>query len=105
MKMVKEEKPVKSERKQTDLKPVNDQLLARLKELRLSIAKGYGVPAFTVFHDSSLIDMCMKMPQTEEGFLEVSGVGKLKCERYSKQFLSIISEFCGESSKGENEFI
>jgi len=35
--------------------------------------------------------MCVKMPQTEEEFLEVSGVGKQKLERYGTKFLEIIT--------------
>jgi len=66
-------------------------LLEALKILRLSIAKENRVPAFVVFSDSTLTDMCMKMPATIEELLDVSGVGQVKAERYGQAFLDIIN--------------
>jgi len=82
----------KSKNKKTvDLHSVDANLLSSLKALRLSLATEQKVPAFLIFSDSTLIDMCIKMPQTEEEFLEVSGVGKQKLERYGTKFLEIIT--------------
>lgn len=82
----------KSKNKKTvDLHSVDANLLSSLKALRLSLATEQKVPAFLIFSDSTLIDMCVKMPQTEEEFLEVSGVGKQKLERYGTKFLEIIT--------------
>ena len=78
-------------KKTVDLHSIDANLLSRLKALRLSLATEQKVPAFLIFSDSTLIDMCLKMPQTEEEFLEVSGVGKQKLERYGAKFLEIIS--------------
>jgi len=83
----------KSTKKQTVMKPVSRELFAVLRELRLTIANEQGVPAFVIFPDSTLTDMCMKTPVTEEDFLNVSGVGIVKLERYGKRFLSAIAEF------------
>lgn len=74
-----------------DLHSVDANLLSSLKALRLSLATEQKVPAFLIFSDSTLIDMCLKMPQTEDEFLEVSGVGKQKLERYGAKFLEILS--------------
>jgi len=80
-------------------KPVNATLLAALKELRLQIAKEQNLPAFVIFHDSTLTDMCMKLPSTTEELLEVSGVGKVKAEKYGAQFLEVIKEFSDDGGK------
>jgi len=72
---------------------VNNELLTRLKRLRLDIARKEGVPAFIVFSDTTLIDMCRKMPATENEFLEVNGVGKAKMNRYGRDFLEEIINF------------
>ncbi|MCL1845924.1 MAG: DNA helicase RecQ [Defluviitaleaceae bacterium] len=74
-------------------RPVNAELLAALKALRLEIAKTQNLPAFVIFHDSTLTDMCIKMPTTQEEFLNVSGVGAIKAEKYALQFLEKINEF------------
>lgn len=79
---------------------VNNDLFAALKELRLKIAKEQAVPAFVVFPDSSLIDMCMKLPINEDEFLEISGVGKMKAERYGRGFLEVIKGFAGNGAGG-----
>ena len=87
------EKTAKREKKQALSRPVDTQLLAKLKALRLSIANERNVPAFVVFSDSSLVDMCIKMPASVEEFLEVLGVGKVKMEQYGERFVGVISEF------------
>ena len=66
-------------------------LLAALKELRLSIAKERGVPAFVVFHDRALEDMARRRPATLAEFAEVRGVGAAKLRDLAPPFLALIS--------------
>jgi len=72
---------------------ISYELLKKLKEVRMQIANKQGVPAFVIFADSSLIDMCRRMPITNDEFLKISGVGKYKLDKYGKEFLKIINEF------------
>ncbi|MCL2197920.1 MAG: DNA helicase RecQ [Defluviitaleaceae bacterium] len=72
---------------------VNTLLLAALKELRLRIAREQKLPAFVIFHDSTLTDMCMKLPTTIDALLEVSGVGKVKADKYGAEFVAEICKF------------
>ena len=74
-------------------KAVDAGLLERLKEVRLAFAKREGVPAFVVFSDAALRDMCAKLPVTPAAFLQVSGVGAKKCERYGEAFMRVIREY------------
>lgn len=68
-----------------------DQLLFEdLRALRRQIAEQQSVPAFVVFGDVSLLDMAQKRPKTEDDFLDVSGVGQTKLERYGDAFLTLI---------------
>jgi ATP-dependent DNA helicase RecQ len=69
----------------------NSALFDALKALRLDIAKAQGVPAFVIFTDSSLMDMCAVMPQNSDEFLDVAGVGKTKLEKYGEKFLEVIA--------------
>ena len=71
---------------------VSPALLAKLKELRLSLARKHSVPAYVVFSDAALADMCARLPKTPEEFLQVSGVGQRKLEQYGAVFLDVI---CG----------
>lgn len=72
---------------------VSRELYARLKELRFSLARREGVPAYIIFSDAALTDMCAKLPETREEFLCVNGVGEKKCARYGEDFLAAIKAF------------
>lgn len=69
------------------------ELLAALKSLRSRLAAEQKVPAYVVFADSTLLDMCEKRPRTDSEFLEVSGVGAVKLERYGADFMNVIEEY------------
>ncbi len=69
-----------------------DEHFEALRELRAEIAKEAGVPAYIVFSDATLKEMASSLPQDEESFLEINGVGLVKLERYGKQFMSKIRE-------------
>lgn len=72
-------------------------LLGALRDLRTELAREEGVPAYIVFSNATLSDMAAKAPRTRDELLEVSGVGKVKAERYGRQFLAAIREY--ESAK------
>ncbi|MDD3569754.1 MAG: RecQ family ATP-dependent DNA helicase [Lachnospiraceae bacterium] len=86
------EKITKEERKKRMIASLDGDLLAELKRIRKKIATVQGVPAFVVFSDATLYDMCRKMPKNDEEFLEVSGVGYKKLQQYGSEFLKVINE-------------
>jgi len=65
-------------------------LFEKLRQKRLALAKEERVPPYIVFSDKTLVDMCLKRPQTKEEMLEVSGVGASKLEKYGEAFLQVI---------------
>lgn len=79
--------------KDAPLPPADEKLLAALKDLRKSLAMRQSIPAYVVFTDATLIDMCRLKPKTQEEFIEVSGVGQAKSQRYGEFFLAVIAEF------------
>ncbi len=66
---------------------VDPALLAKLKQLRLELARADGVPAYVVFNDRSLLDMAARQPRDLEQLADCHGVGARKLERYGKRFL------------------
>jgi len=72
-------------------------LFERLKELRLTIATEQKVPAFVILHDSSLKDMCVKQPKTLDDLLQVSGIGRVKAEKFGHRFLDAIAKHMRKS--------
>jgi ATP-dependent DNA helicase RecQ len=71
---------------------VSGELFAKLKALRLSIAHEESVPAFVIFSDATLVDMCQKHPRSPTELLSVSGVGTTKLARYGERFLQLMCE-------------
>ena len=74
----------------------DDPLFEELRELRRNVAAAEKVPPFVIFSDSSLKDMCLKLPLTDAEFLNVAGVGEHKLQKYGAPFIQRIIEFCEE---------
>ncbi len=64
-----------------------------LRELRATLAAKEKMPAYIVFSNATLADMAQKKPTTMEEFMNVSGVGNTKAEKYGEVFLDKISEY------------
>ncbi len=69
------------------------ELFERLKTVRFELASEAGVPAYIVFSNATLADMCEKLPASVEELLAVSGVGQVKADRYGEAFLNAIREY------------
>ena len=67
------------------LPPADEKLLAALKDLRKSLAMRQSIPAYVVFTDATLIDMCRLKPKTQEEFMREcrSRSGKITALRRS----------------------
>lgn len=68
-----------------------------LKELRMSLAKEAGIPAYVVFSNATLTDMAKKKPKTMSEFRKVSGVGEIKAAWYGTAFLKRIQQYIDEN--------
>jgi len=92
MKLPKEKEKKELKRgKGMDMEPVDSVLFAALRDVRKEIAGEQNMPAFVIFHDSTLKDMCIRCPTTMKEFLKIAGVGHTKAERYGERFLDVIS--------------
>ena len=79
-------------REQTSIVPPSgDSLWHALKNKRLELAHEQGVPPYIIFHDSSLIEIHEKKPQTLDEFATISGVGESKLKRYGEVFMKVIA--------------
>ena len=64
-----------------------------VQALRSRLAQEAGVPAYIIFSNAALADMAALRPLDMEEFLQVSGVGKIKAERYGQAFLEAIQNW------------
>ena len=68
------------------------ELLDRLKAWRLARAQEQSVPAFVIFHDSTLAAIAAARPQTAEALAGISGIGARKLERYGAALLELLRQ-------------
>ena len=81
----------------------NDPLFEYLREVRKRIAETENVPPFVIFSDAALKDMCAKQPKTNKEFLQVSGVGEHKLQKYGLEFIQAIRKFLEENPEYQSE--
>ena len=88
-----ESKISKEERKasEADLNQEEHDLFCSLKSCRMAIAREYGVPPYTVCHDSTLAELSKVRPKDIDEMLLVPGVGEKAIEKYGEAFLKIIN--------------
>jgi ATP-dependent DNA helicase RecQ len=82
-----------------------DPLFEELRSVRKRIADLEKVPPFVIFSDAALKDMCVKVPKTSEDFLQVSGVGQHKLQKYGEEFLAAIRAFCESNNDYQSEMV
>ncbi len=68
-------------------------LFEKLRFKRKEIANHLNIPPFIVFSDAALKDMCLKLPVNKKEFLNVSGVGEIKMERFGNDFIEVIINY------------
>ena len=68
----------------------DEVLFEQLRKLRREIASRESVPAFVVFSDASLREMCFKKPVSLSQFSGINGVGQVKLEKYGGLFTELI---------------
>ncbi len=72
-------------------------LFALLKNKRKELADAAGVPPYIIFSDKTLVQMATYFPQDRDRLLNMSGMGKVKYERYGMDFLTVIQEYSREN--------
>jgi len=69
----------------------NSHMLEELKKWRKNIAAARNIPAYCVFHDSTLIRIANQLPKTREELEAIKGIGKMKIEAYGGEILRIVN--------------
>lgn len=69
-----------------------------LRECRRELAEEQGVPPYVIFHDRTLQELCVSLPETMSQFGDIGGVGERKLEKYGAIFLAVISEHLSPST-------
>jgi ATP-dependent DNA helicase RecQ len=72
------------------LPPEAEPVFEALRAWRAGAAKEQGVPAYVVFHDSTLREIAARPPATLAELSTVTGVGETKLARYGQQILDAL---------------
>jgi DNA helicase II / ATP-dependent DNA helicase PcrA len=67
------------------------EVLEALKTWRARTARATGVPAFVVFHDTTLAAVAEAKPRSRTALLALPGVGPVKAERYGEAVLEVVA--------------
>jgi ATP-dependent DNA helicase RecQ len=81
--------------------PASGVLAELLRQWRRSEAERQGVPAFVIFPDSTLANICGQRPDSIAGLLTVGGIGDQKAARYGEQILAIVRNLAVPASRPE----
>ncbi len=88
-------KPIEKKQEEVEYDKV---LFEILRKKRKEIADTSQIPPYTIFHDTSLIEMSYYYPQSRQSMLNMIGLGETKYDKYGKVFMDIISEYCSENN-------
>lgn len=83
----------KVEKKEGEQGIVNEELRERLQQWRMQRFKADNVPAYTIMHQSTLMEIASLIPKTKEELLSIKGLGKAKLEKYGDEILEITAEY------------
>ncbi|MDZ4202199.1 MAG: DNA helicase RecQ [Gallionella sp.] len=70
----------------------DDPLWLALKAKRTELAREQGVPPYVIFHDSTLVEILNRRPQTLDEMGRISGVGQAKLAKYGDAFLQVVED-------------
>ena len=68
----------------------DEHLLARLKAWRTGQAREQSVPAYVIFHDSTLAAIAAAQPRNLDALSGIAGIGAKKLERYGPALLEVL---------------
>jgi ATP-dependent DNA helicase RecQ len=75
-----------------DLPAAAAPVFERLRAWRAAAAKELGVPAYVIFHDSTLRQIAAEEPSTLGALSRISGVGEAKLAKFGQQVLDTLKE-------------
>ena len=73
----------------------NPEVFEALRSWRMEIAREHAVPAYTVFHDSTLRELARTLPKSLDDLRGITGIGATKLERYGEALVGVVKRAAG----------
>ena len=74
-----------------DLGPDAQARFINLKAWRSEVAKAHDLPAYVIFHDTTLVAIAQRNPTTLQELQGISGIGASKLDKYGQEVLRVIA--------------
>jgi superfamily II DNA helicase RecQ len=65
-------------------------LYRALRQWRNERAKAEGVPAYALFRNAQLAEVCRRLPRSLAALREIEGIGEATCRKYGEALLAMI---------------
>ena len=72
---------------------VNEELRERLQQWRMERFKKDNVPAYTIMHQSTLLQIATLIPTSKKELLAIKGFGEASYKKYGEEILAMCSEY------------
>ena len=80
-------------------------LFSELRELRTVFAEERDVERYQIFTQRSLYEMCEELPVTLRQLGKISGMGKIRVQKYGDEILEVIKAYCNDKDIAAKEDI
>ena len=90
-KAAKQKRAVSKGYDETDLSAQGQHIFEKLRGWRMETARLHNVPAYVIFHDSTLRDIAKANPSSLEDLRGVSGVGEKKLATYGEEIVKLVA--------------
>ena len=67
----------------------DEELFEKFRSLRRELSNEKEVPAYVIFGDKTLKELCSKLPSTQDEMLDINGIGQVKYDKYGEVFLNL----------------
>lgn len=100
---LRESKPKKSKKRAVTQTKNHPELFNDLRKLRMLLSEQNDVPPFQIFTQESLYEMCEILPVTKQQLRTISGIGKVRLEKYGEAILEKINAYCEKKNISKTE--
>ncbi len=92
---VKDPKPTKEAKSRLRINREDKPMWEALRACRKTLADEHGIAPYMVFHDTTLLEILEEEPLSDNEFLQISGVGEAKLDKFGEAFMDVIREQLG----------
>ena len=95
-------KPTKTKKEYIDTTE-HPELFEKLREMRSAVCHSEGIPAFQIFTQQTLYELCRYFPITVKQLKAIHGMGKIRVEKYGDRIIEVIADYAKKNELESHE--